>query len=117
MHGEPRHLEGHAAFAEAHGIMAMRGVRDGRVGSTPGPSDPHLIDGDVPIGRLYRDGNLVLQAGDPAIVERKRLSWNGHVAVSVVIQRNGEFAADPEIDVNGIPSLPTPMASTWANAR
>jgi len=102
MHGEPRHLEAHVAFAEVHGIMAIRGVRDGRLFHL-GPDGPHLIDGDVPIGRLYRDGNLVLQAGDPAVVQRKRLSWNGHVAVSVVIQRNGEMAADPEVEVMGIP--------------
>ncbi len=60
--------------------------------------------GDVPIGRLYRDGNIVLEAGDPAIVERKRLSWNGHVAVSIVMHRNGEIAAEPEVDVHGLPS-------------
>ncbi|MGO8952476.1 MAG: ribonuclease J [Rhodomicrobium sp.] len=102
MHGEPRHLEAHVAFAEVHGITAIRGVRDGRLFHL-GPDSPHLIDGDVPIGRLYRDGNLVLQAGDPAVVQRKRLSWNGHVAVSVVIQRNGEMAAEPEVEVVGIP--------------
>ncbi len=103
MHGEPRHLEAHAAFAEAHGIMAVRRVRDGRLFHL-GPNDPHLVDGDVPIGRLYRDGNIVLQAGDPAILQRKRLSWNGHVAVSIVMHRNGEIAAEPEVDVTGLPS-------------
>jgi ribonuclease J len=68
-----------------------------------GPNDPHVIDEDVPVGRLYRDGNLVLQAGDPAIIERKRLSWNGHVAASVVLHRNGEIAAEPEVNVTGLP--------------
>ena len=103
MHGEPRHLESHAAFAEAHGIMAVRRVRDGRLFHL-GPNEPHVIDEDVPVGRLYRDGNIVLQPGDPAVIERKRLSWNGHVAVSVVMHRNGEIAAEPEVDVTGLPS-------------
>jgi ribonuclease J len=103
MHGEPRHLETHAAFAESHGIHALRGVRDGRMFHL-GPNSPHLLDGDVPIGRLYRDGNLLLQAGDMAIAERKRLSWNGHVSVSIVMQRNGEMAADPAVDLTGLPA-------------
>ncbi len=103
MHGEPRHLESHAAFAETHGIMAVRRVRDGRMFHL-GPNDPHVIDEDVPVGRLYRDGNIILQPGDFAIVERRRLSWNGHVAVSVVMHRNGEMAAEPEVGVTGLPS-------------
>ncbi|MBI4725506.1 MAG: ribonuclease J, partial [Rhodomicrobium sp.] len=103
MHGEARHLESHAALAEAHGIMAVRGVRDGKLFHL-GPDDPHLIDGDVPIGRLYRDGNIILQPGDPAIADRRRLSYNGHVAVSVIIQRNGDIATEPEVEVRGIPA-------------
>jgi ribonuclease J len=102
MHGEARHLEAHAAHAEAHGIMAVRRVRDGRMLHL-GPHDPHILDEDVPIGRLYRDGSLVLEAGDPAVIQRKRLSWNGHVAASIVLNRHGEMAVEPEIEVTGLP--------------
>ncbi len=102
MHGEARHLEAHAAHAEAHGIMAVRRVRDGRLLHL-GPHDPHIVDSDAPIGRLYRDGNLVLEAGDPAVIQRKRLSWNGHVAASIVVNRHGEIAAEPEVEVTGLP--------------
>lgn len=104
MHGEPRHLEAHLDFAEAQGVRPVRGVRNGRLFKL-GPHEPRLIDNDVPIGRLYRDGNLVLRAGDPAIAERKRLSWNGIVAVSVVLQRNGEMATEPDVDLTGMPSV------------
>jgi ribonuclease J len=103
MHGEPRHLESHNALARSRGITPVEGVRDGRMFHL-GPDAPHVTDADVPVGRLYRDGNLVLQAGDPAVIQRKRLSWNGHVAVAVVMQRNGELAVDPVVDTTGLPS-------------
>ena len=104
MHGEPRHLETHIAFAESLGVAAVRGVRDGRMFQLA-PGEPHLIDGDVPVGRLYRDGHLLLEAGDPAIGDRKRLSWNGFVAISVVLRGNGEVAADPEVALRGLPRI------------
>ena len=97
-----------------HGIMAVRRVRDGRLLHL-GPNDLDIIDGDTP-GRLYRDGNLVLEAGDPAIIERKRLSWNGHVAASIVLNRNGDIAAEPEVEVTGLPSRDA-NGLTWGSAR
>jgi ribonuclease J len=104
MHGEPRHLESHAALAQANGIVPVRGVRDGHLIHL-GPNEPHVVDPDVPVGRLYRDGNLILPAGDMAVVERKRLAWNGHVAASVILARNGELAAEPEVDLTGMPAM------------
>ncbi len=103
MHGEPRHLEAHCDFAQSRGIAPVRGVRNGRMFQV-GPGQPTLVDRDIPIGRLYRDGNLILAVGDAAITERKRLQWNGCVSVSVIMQRNGELATDPEVAVVGLPS-------------
>jgi ribonuclease J len=104
MHGEPRHLESQAALGEAHGVSAIRGVRDGHLVHL-GPGEPHVIDRDVPIGRLYRDGHLILEAGDMAVVERKRLSWNGHVAASVIVARSGELVGEPQVDLTGLPAV------------
>ncbi len=102
MHGEARHLEAQAALAEANGIHALRDVRDGRLVHL-GPHEPHIVDRDIPVGRLYRDGNVILPAGDAAVSERRKLAWNGHIAVSVVLSRNGEMAAEPDTELVGLP--------------
>jgi ribonuclease J len=102
MHGEARHLEAHGDFAESQGVTPVRGVRNGRLFQL-GPGQPSLIDNAIPIGKLYRDGNLVLKADDTAVADRKRLSWNGVIAVSLIFQRNGEFAVEPEVELTGLP--------------
>ena len=79
-----------------------------------GPDEPHSSTkraGGPALSRWLP----CLEGGRPAVVQRKRLAWNGHVAASVVIHRNGDFAAEPEIEVTGIPST-TPTA-TWASAH
>jgi ribonuclease J len=100
MHGEPRHLEEHSAFAEKHGLHAVRGVRNGKLLKL-GPGVPEIID-TVPVGRLYRDGRLLLEDDTP-IRQRRKLAWVGTVTVSLALSRSGELAADPQISMFGLP--------------
>lgn len=101
MHGEPRHLEAHATFARSHGIEAMSGVRNGHIVRLL-PGESVIID-EAPVGKIYRDGDLLVSADEDMIRQRRKLSFLGAVAVSVVLNKQGEFACDPKVTLIGLP--------------
>lgn len=101
MHGEARHLLAQSELAEQSGIEPIYNVRNGHVVRlAPGPIE--IID-EAPIGRLYRDGRLVLDTADVSVRDRRRLSFAGTVTVSLVLNKKGEFLSDPAITMVGIP--------------
>lgn len=101
MHGEPRHLLEHAKFAGQHGIKSVRRVRDGdMVRIAPDPGD--LID-EVPIGRMYRDGKLIIGADEGSVRERRKLAMAGIVVVSLVVDKAGNVLSEPDAILDGIP--------------
>ena len=101
MHGEPRHLHENAKLARDVGVPATQIAYDGQmVKLLPGAAK---IIGDVPIGRKYRDGKLIIPAGEGPVRERRRLSMAGIVAVAIAIDRNGEVVADPDVALDGVP--------------
>jgi hypothetical protein len=55
-----------------------------------------VID-DVPAGRLYRDGSILGSLDSVGVLERRRMSYSGHVAVSVILDDRGDMLADPEV--------------------
>jgi ribonuclease J len=100
-HGEDLHLAEHGAFARAQGVPEVVVARNGRVVRlAPGPAG--IID-NVPSGRLYRDGDLLIEAGDPSIPERRKLAFAGLVSVAIAIDERGEIAGDPVVDTIGLP--------------
>jgi ribonuclease J len=101
MHGEARHMEEQGRLALAKGVPKVVQVRNGRMVRL-GPGDVRHIE-EVPVGRVYRDGNLLLAGDDTPVRERRKLSFTGIVCVSLVLERDGELAADPEIALDGIP--------------
>ncbi|MGC2410794.1 MAG: ribonuclease J [Methyloceanibacter sp.] len=102
MHGEGRHLEAHARLAEKLGVREVMRARNGAmVRFAPGPAA--IID-EVPVGRLYRDGAIITRADDGQVRERRKLSFAGSVAVSLVLSEKGALLADPEVALTGLPA-------------
>jgi ribonuclease J len=66
------------------------------------PGEPAIID-EVPAGRLYKDGALLVEAEAVTTVDRRRLSFAGIVTVSLALTEKGQLAADPVVDLIGIP--------------
>ena len=100
-HGEALHLAEHASFARAQGVPEVVQARNGAVVRLA-PGKAQIVD-DVPAGRLYRDGDIVIQATDRAIPDRRKLAFGGIVSVAIAIEEDGTIAGDPIIDSMGLP--------------
>jgi ribonuclease J len=100
-HGEPLHLSEHAKFARQQGVPEVVRAKNGTlVRLAPGPAE--IVD-NIPAGRLYRDGNIVINAGERALPERRKLAFAGIVTVAIAIDERGELVGDPVIDAMGLP--------------
>ena len=100
VHGEALHLHEHAALARRCGVPEVLQCRNGdlmRLAPKAG-----LID-EVPVGRLYKDGTLLVEADARTVADRKRLSFAGTVSVALAITDKGELVDDPSLDMIGIP--------------
>jgi ribonuclease J len=100
VHGEALHLAEHAALAR----RLQRNVVVCRNGDLVrlAPGDPAIVD-EVPAGRLYKDGRLLIAADARTVADRKRLSFSGIVTVALALTDKGQLAANPEVELIGIP--------------
>ena len=102
-HGEALHLAEHAALARKAGVPEVLVCRNGDlVRLAPGPAA--IID-EVPSGRLYKDGSILVAADARTVASRRRLSFAGIATVALALSEQGALAADPEIELIGIPEL------------
>ena len=100
-HGEPLHLAEHAELARRAGVPQVLVCRNGDlVRLSPGPAE--IVD-QLPSGRLYKDGALVIAAEARTVAARRRLSFSGVVSVAIAVNDKGALLADPEIELIGLP--------------
>jgi ribonuclease J len=100
VHGEALHLFEHAALARSLGANTLSCRNGDLVRLAPGA--PEIID-EVPAGRIYKDGALLIDASARTVADRKRLSYNGIVVVALVLNDKGVLLANPEVELLGIP--------------
>jgi len=101
MHGEARHLWEQARFAEECGVPETIVMGNGDlVRLLPGPAE--IID-EAPSGRLHVDGRVIVPGTEGPARARRKLSFNGVISVSLVIDENGDLLSDPQVSLVGMP--------------
>lgn len=101
VHGEHRHLIAHAALAAELGVPEPLLVHNGDlVQLYPGPAQ---VLETVPSGRLYLDGEILTQSDALAVRERRKLSHNGVVFVSIPLDGANRLCGRVEVQMRGIP--------------
>jgi len=100
-HGEALHLAEHAKLARQAGVPHVLLCRNGDLVRIT-PEGAAIID-EVPSGRLYKDGALLVDAESRTVAARRRLSFAGMVSVALALSEKGALVADPEIELIGIP--------------
>ena len=101
VHGEHRHLIAHAALAAELGVPEPLRVHNGdMVQLYPGPAQ---VLETVPSGRLYLDGDIFTQSDALAVRERRKMSHNGAVFVSIPLDGANRLCGRVEVQMRGIP--------------
>jgi ribonuclease J len=100
VHGEAAHLVAQGSLAALSGIPHVAQVRNGDMLKLA-PGDPEII-GQVPFGRIFKDGKLVGSDEEMGVRDRRRLSFVGHVAVNVVLDDRYEIAGEPDLVAIGV---------------
>jgi ribonuclease J len=100
-HGEALHLAEHAALARRAGIGKVIVCRNGDLVRL-GPGGAGIVD-EVPSGRLYKDGALIVDSGARTVPDRRRLGFVGIVTVALAVSEKGQLLANPEVELMGVP--------------
>ncbi|WP_295724180.1 ribonuclease J [uncultured Bartonella sp.] len=101
VHGEALHLAAQTALGRQAGIKTVAEIRNGDMLKLA-PEPAEIID-EVPVGQIYKDGNLIGNEDEMGISERRKLSYVGHVAASFLLDKHYNLMEMPEVVTFGLP--------------
>ena len=101
VHGEALHLAAQTALGRQVGIKRVAEIRNGDMLKLA-PEPVEVID-EVPVGLIYKDGNLIGNEDELGISERRKLSYVGQVSASFLLDKHHNLADVPEVVSFGLP--------------
>ena len=102
VHGEHRHLIEHINFAKEMQVPHPVLVENGDIVKIFPGDKPKVYD-KAPTGRLYLDGNISVHEQSQSIKDRKNLSSNGYLEVTILINSKGNIHDNPILSFRGLP--------------
>ena len=101
VHGEHRHMNEHMKFAKEMQIPHAIRVENGDIIRIFPGDNPSIID-KAPSGRMYLDGSVGVGEDSQSIKERRKLSQNGYLEITLILSNSGKLNK-PIISYKGIP--------------
>ena len=101
VHGEHRHMKEHYDFATSLGVPQPMLIENGDM-IRIAPGEPKIID-KVHNGKLYVDGNRVIDDQSRFLKDRKNIAHNGLMDVTLIISKKGNLDRNPIINIRGLP--------------
>jgi Predicted hydrolase of the metallo-beta-lactamase superfamily len=100
VHGERRHILEHVELAKSlQAPYAIAPSNGDLIRLAPG--EPKVID-EVPAGRIYVDGAVMIEAEDNALKDRRRLGAEGAVNIALAINAKHALVSGPNATVRGL---------------
>ena len=103
VHGEHRHMIEHINFAKEMQVPYPVGVENGDIVQLYPGEKPKVVD-KAPVGRIYIDGKISVDEESQSVKERKNLSLNGFLEITIIVNDIGSIVKKPIISFRGIPS-------------
>ena len=104
VHGEHRHMKEHINFAKEKQIPYPIEVENGDIVKIYPDKKPEIYD-KAPSGRLYVDGSVSVEEDSKSIKERKNISSNGYMEVTILVTPKGNIHKRPIISFKGLPII------------
>ena len=101
VHGEHRHIKEHISFAKEMQIPFNLKIENGNIIKISRDKKPEIID-QAPTGKIYLDGNVAVSLDSSSIKERKNISVNGLLEITLIISSSGKIKK-PVVSFRGIP--------------
>ncbi len=102
VHGEHRHMFEHVKFAKEMQIPYTVKVENGDIVKLSPGGKPEVFD-KAPSGRLYVDGSVAVEEDSRSIKERRNISSNGILDVTILVTPKGNIHNKPILNYIGLP--------------